>query len=139
MPPHPHLLPQVLHIRLPALLMVLVSLRPVLVIAQRVLATARPVPHTARQVRHIPPLRQHSARLLVFRPLALYTARQVHHTPLRVPTTIPKSLASNKVLRVRSTVPLVRWAIHLRALNSRLGQIRGPSVRLQAHPNGHLL
>ena len=132
MPPPPHLLPQVLHIRLPALLMVLVSL-------QRVLATVRPVPHTARQVHRIPRLRRHSARLLVSRPLAQYTARQVHHTLLRVPITIPKPLASNKVLRVRFTALLVRWAIHLRVLNSRLGQIPGPSVRLQAHRNGHLL
>ena len=137
--PHPHSLPQVLHIRLPALLMALVSLRLVLAIVQRVLATARPVPHTARQAHRTPPLRRHLVRLLVSRPPAQYTARQAHHTPLRVPITIPKPLASNKVLRVRSIALLVRWAIHLRVLNSRLGQIPGPSVRLQAHRNGHLL
>lgn len=136
MPPLPPLLPQVLHIHLQVLLMVLVSLRPVLATAQRVPVTVQPVPRTARQVHHIPHLRRHLARLLESRPPAQCTARQVLHTPLRVPATILKLAASNKALRARFIALLVRWATHLRVLNSPLDQIQGPSVHLQVHRSG---
>lgn len=139
MPPHPHLLPQALHIHLPALLMVLVFPQRVPATVQRVPATARPVPHTVRQVRHIPLLRRHLVRLLVSRQPARYTARQVHHTPPRVPITILKPPASSKVLRARFTALLVPWAIHLQVPSSPLDLIRGPSVHLQVHRSGHLL
>ena len=139
MPPHPRLLPQALHIHLPALPMVLVSLRLVPAIARRVQAIARRVPRTAQPVHHIPPLRQRLARLPVSRPPAQYTARQVHHTPLRAPTTILKPPASSKVLRARCTALLVQWATHLRVLNSPLDQTQGPSVRLRVHQSGRLL
>lgn len=139
MPPHPHLLLQVLHTHLPALLMVSASPRPVPPTAQRVPAIARPVPHTAQQAHHTPPLHQHLVRLLVSRLQAQSTARQVHHTLLRVPTTALKPLESNKVLRAQFIALLVQWDTHLRVLNSPLDQIQGPLVHLQVLRNGRLL
>lgn len=139
MPPHPRLLPQVLLIHLRALRMALVFLRPVPATALRVPATARRVPHTARRVHHILPLRRHLARLLVSRPPAQCTVRQVPHTPLRVPIIILKPPASNKAPQAPSTAPRVRWVTHPRVLNSPLDQILGPSVHLQVLRNGHQL
>ena len=139
MPPHPHLLPQALHIHLLAPLTVLVSLQPAPATARRAPATAQPVPHTVRRVHRIPHLRPHLARLLVSHLPAPYTARQVHHTPLRVQTTILKRPASSKVLRAPFTVRLVLWATHLQVPNSPLDRIRGPSVRPQVHRSGRLL
>ena len=139
MPPHPHLLLQVLPIRLQALLMVLVSLQPVLATAQRVPATARPVLHTARPVHLIPPPRRHLARLLVSRLLARYTVQQVPRTPLRLPTTTLKPLANNKALRAQSTALPVQWATHPRVLNLPLDQTQGPLVHHQVLRNGRLL
>ena len=139
MQPRPHLLPQVLHIHPPVRLMALVFPQLAPAIARRVLATARRVPHTAPQVHHIPPLRRHLARLLVSRPLVQCIARQVHHTPLRVPTTTLKPLASNKALRVRFIALLVRWATHPQVLNTPLDRTPGLSVRPQAHQSGRLL
>ena len=139
MPPHPHLLLQVLPIRLQALLMVLVSLQPVLATAQRVPATARPVLHTARPVHLIPPPRRHLARLLVSRLLARYTVQQVPRTPLRLPTITLKPLANNKALRAQSTALPVQWATHPRVLNLPLDQTQGPLVHHQVLRNGRLL
>ena len=138
MPPHPRSLPQALRIHLLAPLTVLVSLQPAPATAQRVPATAQRVPHTVRRVHRIPRLRPHLARLLASRPPALYTARQVHHTPPRVRITILKRPASNKVLRAPFTVRLVRWVTHLQVPNSPLDRIRGPSVRPQVHRSGRL-
>ena len=136
MPLHLLLLPQVHHIRLQALLLVLVSRRPVPTTAQRVPATVRLVLRIARQVHHIPPLRRRLARLLVSHPPAQSTAQQVLLTLLRVPTTILRPPASSRALRARSTAPLVLWATHLRALNSPLDQIQDQSVPQQVLRSG---
>ena len=136
MPPHLLLLPQVHHIHLQALLLVLVSRRPVPTTAQRVPATVRLVLRIALQVHRIPPLRRRLARLLVSHPPAQSTAQQVLLTPLRVPTTILRPPASSRALRARSTALLVLWATHLRALNLPLDQIQDQSVPQQVLRSG---